>query len=103
MTLFAPTPKPPYYAVIFTSELSADTDGYAQMGERMMELAAQQDGFLGVESTRNEDGYGITVSYWKDDASIQAWKQNTEHLEAQQKGKHQWYKSYHLRVAKVER
>ncbi|MEO2027757.1 MAG: antibiotic biosynthesis monooxygenase, partial [Fuerstiella sp.] len=68
----AETPSPPFYAVIFTSQRSAEEEsGYAEMAERMTELAAQQDGFLGVESVREEVGTGITVSYWRDRESIQ--------------------------------
>lgn len=99
--MIAATPPTPYYAVIFTS-LRTDIDqGYGDMAERMVELAAQQAGFLGVESAR--EGVGITVSYWQDLASIKAWKANTEHLLAQQTGRSDWYRQYKTRIAKVER
>lgn len=102
MSLFANTPEPPYYAVIFTSTRheSAD-DGYGQTANRMMELAAQQPGFLGAESAREE--LGIAVSYWKSLAAISSWKANTEHIEAQKTGKEFWYQNYKDRIAKVER
>jgi heme-degrading monooxygenase HmoA len=93
--------KPPYYAVIFTSVKTENTEGYNQMAELMESLVNEQDGFLGVESARNE--IGITVSYWRDLESIKKWKQNTAHLEAQQKGINSWYKSYTTRIALVER
>ena len=102
MPAFANTPEPPYYAVIFTSELTQRHDGYAEMATRMVELAAQQPGFLGVESARDES-LGITVSYWRDEASIRAWKAVLEHGEAQRQGKEQWYRGYRVRVAKVAR
>lgn len=95
------TPKPPYYAVIFTSVRTEDDNGYSEMSERMEELVEKQEGFLGFESARQE--LGITVSYWKDLESIRKWKQNLDHLEAQQKGKSTWYKSYKTRIAFVER
>lgn len=94
---------PPYYAVIFTNRLSVDDDGYEPMGAAMEELARQQPGFLGIESTRGADRLGITVSYWKDEASIAAWKAQTGHLLAQKNGIERWYEHYELRVAKVER
>lgn len=97
------TPAPPYYAVIFTSQRTEVDKGYGLMADRMVELAAQQPGYLGVESTRGEDGLGITVSYWKDEASIKAWKANAQHQVAQETGKKVWYADYMLRVAKVER
>lgn len=99
----AKTPEPPYYAVIFTSLRMEGERGYGRMAERMVELAAQQPGFLGVESARNPGGLGITVSYWASEEAIVAWKANAEHQIAQETGKRTWYADYHVRVAKVER
>ncbi|MGQ7960326.1 antibiotic biosynthesis monooxygenase family protein [Pseudomonas sp. SP16.1] len=101
MSPFAATPAAPYYAVIFTSTLSGDDAGYAAMAKRMVELAAEQPGFLGIESAREE--IGITVSYWRDLAAITAWKANAEHREAQRLGRERWYGGFRLRIAKVER
>jgi len=97
----ANTPAPPYYAVIFTSLRTELNEGYGQMADRMMELAAQQPGFLGVESVRDE--LGITVSYWTDLESIRRWKSNVEHLAAQKMGREKWYSSFKTRISKVER
>lgn len=94
------TPKPPYYAVIFTSTRTEVVDGYEQTSMRMEELAKMQEGFLGIESARNE--VGITVSYWKNLQAIKNWKANEEHLLAQEKGKDTWYKNYTSRICKVE-
>ncbi len=99
--MIAETPKPPYYAVIFTSTKTENDIGYNEMAELMIELANKQQGFLGVESAR--DKLGITVSYWKDIESIKRWKQHTDHLIAQEKGKLDWYKHYKVRISKVER
>jgi heme-degrading monooxygenase HmoA len=100
--MFASTPKPPYWAVIFTSHRAAD-EGYAETSARMQELAAQQPGFLGIESARGADGLGITVSYWADEESIRNWKAQGEHREAQRRGRTDWYSKYVTRVCKVER
>ncbi|MDX1344179.1 MAG: antibiotic biosynthesis monooxygenase [Reinekea sp.] len=97
----ANTPTPPYYAVIFTNELSDQVDGYSEMADRMVELAQQQPGYLGHESVR--DGLGITISYWQDEAAIAAWKQHAEHQLARQTGREKWYQTFKTRVAKVER
>ena len=97
------TPEPPYYAVIFTNQRTAGDRGYAAMAERMMGLAAQQPGFLGAESTRDEQGFGITVSYWQSEAAIRNWKANAEHQGAQEAGRETWYADYAVRVARVER
>jgi heme-degrading monooxygenase HmoA len=101
---FASTPKPPYYAVIFSSQRRiAPDDGYAAMADRMAELAAQQPGYLGVESVRDAEGFGMTVSYWSDEASILAWRNQVEHAAARERGRNDWYQHYELRVARVER
>jgi heme-degrading monooxygenase HmoA len=99
--MIATTPKPPYYAVIFSSLKSADDKGYSEMANFMVELAAKQDGFLGIESARQE--LGITVSYWKDLVSIRNWKANSDHLIAQKFGREKWYQSYKTRICLVER
>jgi len=99
----ASTPEPPYYAVIFTSQRTDGDRGYAYTAERMMELAAQQPGFLGAESVRDANGFGITVSYWSNQEAIAAWKAHVEHKPAQEAGKRVWYADYQLRIAKVER
>ncbi len=102
-TVLARTPAPPYYAVIFTSRRTDGDRGYGAMAEKMVELGSRYDGFLGIESARGADGLGITVSYWRDEASIAAWKRDTEHLQAQRAGQQTWYADYEVRVAKVER
>lgn len=100
---FAKTPEPPYYAAIFSSLRTLGDNGYEQMAQRMLELAARQPGFLGVESARGADGFGITVSYWASRSDLAHWKANAEHVMAQENGKRLWYERYELRVAKVER
>lgn len=103
MSGISKTPQPPYYAVIFTSERTEGDNGYGQMAEKMVALASQQPGFLGVESARDETGLGITVSYWDSLDAIRIWKENASHKVAQEKGKAVWYKRFALRVCKVER
>jgi heme-degrading monooxygenase HmoA len=94
----------PYYAVIFTSvRTDVDDEGYARTAERMVQLAAQQPGFLGVESARGDDGLGITVSYWENLESIRLWREQAEHRLAQRDGKSKWYARFHLRICRVEK
>lgn len=93
--------SPPYYAVIFTSIKNEDTHGYMEMAVKMEQLARSQEGYLGMDSAREKTG--ITVSYWSNLNAIKRWKINAEHLIAQSKGKHFWYESYSVRIAKVER
>jgi len=100
MPLIAKTPEPPYYAVIFISLHTQNDIGYTEMSEKMMALASQQQGFLGVETAR--ENMGITVSYWTDLESVRCWKANLEHRVAQKLGRENWYSSFKIRIAKVE-
>jgi len=99
--MIAITPKPPYYAVIFTSVRTEKDNGYAEISKKMVELAKEQPGFLGVESARNQ--IGITVSYWLDLDSIKRWRDHIEHQFARMKGREIWYQNFTVRIAKVER
>lgn len=99
--MIANTPKPPYYAVIFSNIQTDDLKGYDDMATKMETLAAQQPGYLGFESARNN--LGIAVSYWKDEQSICAWKKDVEHQVAQKTGRTKWYAAYKIRICKVER
>lgn len=99
--MIAKTPPPPYYAVIFTSIRTEFNDNYAQTADHMVELAATIEGFLGVESARED--IGITVSYWASLEAIKQWKYTTEHVEARDNGRELWYKSFKTRISKVER
>lgn len=97
-------PEPPYYAVIFPNQrTSDDADGYGAMAKRMVELAKAQPGFLGMDSARGADGFGITVSYWQSLEAIAAWRDNPEHRQAQALGRTKWYATFDLHIAKVER
>ncbi len=97
----AATPEPPYYAVIFTSVRTEGDAGYAAMAEEMDRLAALQPGYLGIEAAR--DVLGVTVSYWRDLDAIKGWKRQMDHIGAMRLGREQWYASYRVRIARVER
>jgi heme-degrading monooxygenase HmoA len=97
--MIADTPKPPYYAVIFSTLRTEIDEGYFETATRMEELAKLQEGYLGIESARNE--IGITVSYWNSIEAIKKWKNNAEHALAREKGKELWYQKYQLRICKV--
>lgn len=93
-------PKPPYFAVIFTSVLRDGDHGYAEVAHEVLELAKVQPGFLGFESARSE--VGISVSYWKSLEAIHAWKENAVHRRARARSK-DWYMSFRVRICHVER
>ncbi|HTS87290.1 MAG TPA: antibiotic biosynthesis monooxygenase [Gemmatimonadales bacterium] len=102
-TAFASGLVPPYYAVVFASRRTAGDHGYSTMAERMSSLASTMPGYLGIESARSTDGFGITVSYWTSPEAIRHWKDQAEHLAAQVMGIEHWYEHYEIRVARVER
>jgi heme-degrading monooxygenase HmoA len=97
----ADTPEPPYVAVIFTSLRTPGDHGYAAMTAAMEAAARERPGYLGIEAAR--DDVGITVSYWRDEASARAWKQVGAHLVAQRRGREVWYFDYRVRIAHVAR
>jgi heme-degrading monooxygenase HmoA len=101
---FATLPQPPYYAVIFSSRRrGGEGDGYAEAAARMEELVRVQPGFLGAESSRDGEGFGITVAYFESEAAIRAWREQAEHAQTRQRGRDAWYRHFEVRVARVER
>jgi heme-degrading monooxygenase HmoA len=100
MTSPANTPQPPYFAVIFTSIRTDGDNRYEETAQQVYELAAQQQGFLGFESARQE--IGISVSYWASLEAIAAWKANVVHRQTQSRAK-DWYRQFRVRVCRVER
>lgn len=95
-------PEPPYYACIFTSKRKPEDNGYGEASAVMLEKASTMPGFLGVDSARSADGFGITVSYWTSLEAIRNWKADAEHRLVQQQGSH-WYENYQVHISKVER
>lgn len=102
MSEIAKTPKAPYYAVIFTSIRTSGDNGYAKVGDEIDNIVSKQKGFLGVESVRDKDGFGLTISYWDSLESINEWKYNVPHMEAKDMAKKMWYSKYMIRICKVE-
>ena len=102
MPLSIPPQNVPYYAVIFTSLRTHVYQGYTQMNEELSKLLANQIGYLGMDSVRGQDGFGITVSYWDSLESIDAWRQDQTHARAKAMGRQLWYERYAIRICKVE-
>ena len=91
-------------AVIFTSRrTAADDAGYARAALAMDTLAAAQPGYCGVDSARGADGFGITVSWWADETSAQAWREHPVHTRVRDRGRERWYAAYEVAVATVRR
>ena len=98
-----PDSRAGYYAVIFSSQRTEQGGGYDETASAMETLAADMPGYIGFETARGPDGFGITVSYWESEAAIANWKKQIDHLAAQRRGRDEWYKDYTVRVAKVTR
>lgn len=99
-----PCPPTGAVVVVFVSQRRNDDDaGYGAAAAAMETLAAEQPGYLGFVAARGSDGVGIAVSYWQDDAAAQAWRDQPDHARIRDQGRLQWYDSYSLSVAAVER
>jgi len=101
--MIANTPKPPYIAAVSTSIRTDVEEGYDKMNELTITELDSIEGYLGYEAFRDENGFGVNVSYWKDMESLKRWRDNTLHQKAQELGKEKWYKNYKLRICRVER
>ena len=101
--MIANTPQPPYIAAIFTSIRTDVEEGYEQMNELTFKELENIEGYLGYEAFRDENGFGVNVSYWKDMEALKNWRDNTLHQKAQELGKEKWYTNYKLRICTVER
>ncbi|SDD93829.1 antibiotic biosynthesis monooxygenase family protein [Actinokineospora iranica] len=99
----AATPEPPYHAVIFTSLLGPDDDGYASAAAEMLARVQAAPGFLGVDGARGPDRVGITVAYFRDEAAIRGWRDDPHHAATRARGRAQWYDAFEVRVARVDR
>ena len=90
------------YAVIFTAEVNQVDEEYSGTALRMRELAREKYGcteFVSVTEGTKE----ISISYWESEEQIRRWKQDSEHLVAQQLGRSTWYNSYKVQVVEVVR
>ena len=94
---------PPYYATIFTTQLSGDLEDYDEIAKRMAELVGGYDGYLGMHSARGLDGFGITICYWRSEEDIAAWRADLGHRKAQDEGRDRFYSEYTVEVARVNR
>lgn len=96
--------NPDTIAVIFSAKRSGnDEEGYAKAAAAMVKLAQKQKGFVDIDSVRDQNGYGITISYWQSEDDAIAWRDNETHAAIRDKGRAIWYDCYALQIAKIER
>lgn len=91
-------------AVIFVAQVTGDDEsGYREAAMAMVALAEQQPGYRGIDSVRDQSGLGITVSYWTDETTAIAWRENADHAAIRDAGRDRWYSCYSLHVAEIGR
>lgn len=93
-------------AVIFELEPKAEQRRtYFSIAEDLKPLVENMDGFLSIErfqSVLNPDKF-LSLSFWRDEEAVAAWRNTVEHREAQKFGRAKIFQNYRLRVASVIR
>lgn len=93
-------------AVIFEVEPKSDKMGdYLDMAASMRPLVEEVDGFISVErfESLTTPGKLLSLSFFRDEAALDAWRQLAAHRKAQSKGRTDFFADYRLRVAGVIR
>lgn len=93
-------------AVVF--EVWPTVDGkeeYLKIAAELRELLENRDGFISIERFQSltEEGKILSLSFWRDEAAIEKWRNESDHRVAQKKGKESLFESYRIRVAEVAR
>jgi len=88
---------------IFRNQLNQEEEAYIHYANKMANMVQKQKGYLGHFSFRNEDGFGVTLSYWEDEAAILQWKNEAAHQEAQEAGQKKFYAHYSIEIGQILR
>jgi heme-degrading monooxygenase HmoA len=91
-------------AVIF-EVWAADRDAYLDIAADLRPRLEQIDGFLSVErfESLTEKDKILSLSFWRDEEAVKAWRNQPEHQMAQKAGRGGIFRDYRLRVAHVTR
>lgn len=93
---------PTQIVTMFRSRLNPGIDiAYADVAQRMNDLATQMPGYVEHKSFRADDGERVTIVTFADQASHDAWRHHPEHRAAQQAGRERFYSEYSLTIAEV--
>lgn len=78
---------------------------YFDLAADLKPLLQTIDGFISVErfESLTEKGKILSLSFWRDEAAVQAWRNAMEHRRAQAKGRASVFADYRLRIASVVR
>jgi heme-degrading monooxygenase HmoA len=93
-------------AVIFELQAAdGQRGGYLQLAAELKPLLAQIDGFISIERFQSlaEPQKLLSLSFWRDEAAVQQWRNLEAHRVAQGRGRSQLLADYRLRVAQVVR
>ena len=93
-------------AVIFELEPAAGAQShYLALAAELKPLLQEMDGFISIErfESLSQPGKLLSLSFWRDEASIQQWRELEPHRGAQVQGRHGVFANYRLRVAEVLR
>lgn len=93
-------------AVIFEADVSPEgQQTYLTLAARLRAEVEQIDGFLSIErfESLTQPGKLLSLSFWRDEAAVAAWRQHEDHRQAQKAGQGGVFRDYRLRVAQVLR
>ena len=78
---------------------------YLNIAAELRPLLEKIDGFISIERFESlyEPGKILSLSFFRDEAAVNAWRNTIEHRRAQSKGRHEIFANYRLRVASVIR
>ena len=89
------------YVVIFRATLAETDAAYSETAQRLRQKAFDQYGCVDFVSM-SENGQEIALSYWRNLDDIRRWRQDSEHVQAQQLGKLKWYADFSVEIATLE-
>lgn len=94
------------HAVIFEVWVKPDKlDDYLEIATALRKDLETIDGFISIErfSSIVNEGKMVSISYWRDEAAIAAWREQSKHQKAQLLGRADIFADYSLKVAEVVR
>jgi len=78
---------------------------YKALAEGLNDQVRGFDGFISIERFQSisDGGKFVSLSFWRDEEAVRAWRNVMQHREAQKQGRAGIFKSYRLRIASVVR
>lgn len=97
--------EPKEMVVIFKIDHREDLneEEYQKASRRMNALVATMPGFISIKDYTGADGEVITIVRFRDEASLEAWRRQPEHMVVQRRGREEFYRHYQVQALKVIR